>query len=97
MNRLFVIISLLLCLTDANAAASGKQSHAAESKTFTNSSVSLTLRIQDTKEGAYLLAESADRSQPLPPDALNVTLNRMGGRQENIRFETHENGLRSTS
>ncbi|WP_137165559.1 efflux RND transporter periplasmic adaptor subunit [Salinimonas lutimaris] len=97
MNRLLVIISLLLCLTDANAAASGKQSHAAESKTFTNSSVSLTLRIQDTKEGAYLLAERADRSQPLPPDALNVTLNRMGGRQDIIHFESYENGLRSTS
>lgn len=97
MNRLLVIISLLLCLTDANAAASGKQSHTAESKTFTNSSVSLTLRIQDTKEGAYLLAERADRSQPLPPDALNVTLNRMGGRQDIIHFESYENGLRSTS
>ncbi|WP_414829981.1 efflux RND transporter periplasmic adaptor subunit [Alteromonas sp. H39] len=97
MNRLLVIISLLLCLTDANAATSGKQSHAAESKTFTNSSVSLTLRIQDTKEGAYLLAERADRSQPLPPDALNVTLNRMGGRKDIIHFESYENGLRSTS
>lgn len=96
MNRLLVIITLLLCLTDANAAASGKQSHAAESKTFTNSSVSLTLRIQDTKEGAYLLAERADRSQPLPPDALNVTLNRMGGRQDIIYFESYKNGLRST-
>ncbi|MDC8829830.1 efflux RND transporter periplasmic adaptor subunit [Alteromonas gilva] len=97
MNRLLVIISLLLCLTDANAAASGKQSHAAESKTITNSSISLTLRIKDTKEGAYLLAERADRSQPLPPDALNVTLNRMGGRQDIIHFESYENGLRSTS
>ncbi|WP_052247402.1 efflux RND transporter periplasmic adaptor subunit [Alteromonas macleodii] len=97
MNRLLVIISLLLCLTDANAAASGKQSHAAESKTFTNSSISLTLRIKDTKEGAYLLAERADRSQPLPPDALNVTLNRMGGRQDIIHFESNGNGLRSTS
>ncbi|MEQ5807900.1 efflux RND transporter periplasmic adaptor subunit [Alteromonas sp. NFXS44] len=97
MNRLFVIISLLLCLTDASAAASDKQPHAAESKTFTNSSVSLTLSIQDTNKGAYLLAERVERSQPLPPDSLKVTLNRMGGRQKNIRFETYKNGLRSTS
>ena len=94
MNKLFAIF-LLMCQTGANAAASGEHSHAAESKTFSNSSVSLTLRLEDTNKGTYLLAQSTGRLKSLSPNSLNVTINRIGGRQENIGFETHENGLRS--
>ncbi|AXR05570.1 efflux RND transporter periplasmic adaptor subunit [Salinimonas sediminis] len=95
MNKLFVIISLLLYLTDVYAATAGKQPHGAESKTFTNSNLTLTLRIQDTKQGAYLLAKREDPPHTLLPDSLSVILNRMGGNQEIIEFEPYESGLRS--